>query len=306
MNVLLTLVLAGSDTGPFDLYSEEDGFVTPFEIGVSKSALEAGYLSTLVPEYTNIVRVRSTGNCVNYTDIILVNVNELVGCDVKFNLSDGALYNYNFGTNTATYLTSTPPSPDIAMTDDKLWIYSGTTIYEYDIVIDPWYIAFNRTITGSPTSAGMCAKSNTLLVMGGSSLYDVDISGAVAVNTVIFALPTGSVTGDIYYNPYSDIYVVTYNNGGSYYIGQFTNTGTVINSTLISIGGLPLGIFVYNSELYISSSNGGMYLVNPDTLGTALSQSASFPSSVNGATQPVACGYVTLNASTTTTTTTVI
>lgn len=73
MTVLLTLTTAGVDTGPFDLYSNLDSYVTPFETGVAKLALQSGYSTTLVPDYTTIVRVKSMGNCINYTDIVLMN-----------------------------------------------------------------------------------------------------------------------------------------------------------------------------------------------------------------------------------------
>ena len=71
MTVLITLTVAGTDSGPFNLYSNTDGFVSAFETGVSKSALLAGYSSALVPDYTTIVRVKSDGVCVNYVDILL-------------------------------------------------------------------------------------------------------------------------------------------------------------------------------------------------------------------------------------------
>jgi len=63
MTVLITLTLAGADTGPFDLYSDLDGYITPFETGVSKAALLAGYLSSLVPDGTITILVQSTGVC---------------------------------------------------------------------------------------------------------------------------------------------------------------------------------------------------------------------------------------------------
>ena len=63
MTVLITLTLAGADTGPFDLYSDLDGYTTPFETGVSKAALLAGYLSSLVPDGTTGILVRSIGVC---------------------------------------------------------------------------------------------------------------------------------------------------------------------------------------------------------------------------------------------------
>lgn len=71
MTVLLTLTGAGIDTGPFDLYSNLDGYTVPFEIGVSKVALQAGY-STSVPDYAATVRIKSAGNCINFVDIILL------------------------------------------------------------------------------------------------------------------------------------------------------------------------------------------------------------------------------------------
>ena len=71
MTVLITLTVAGADSGPFNLYSNTDGFVSAFEIGVSKSALLAGYSSALVPDYTTVIRVLSTGDCTNYIDIVL-------------------------------------------------------------------------------------------------------------------------------------------------------------------------------------------------------------------------------------------
>jgi hypothetical protein len=71
MTVLITLTIAGTDSGPFDLYSNLDGFTSAFETGVSKSALLAGYSSSLVPDYTTTIRVKSNGVCLNYVDILV-------------------------------------------------------------------------------------------------------------------------------------------------------------------------------------------------------------------------------------------
>lgn len=71
MTVLITLTVAGADSGPFNLYSNLDGFTAAFETGVSKASLLAGYSSALVPDYTTIIRVKSDGVCVNYVDILL-------------------------------------------------------------------------------------------------------------------------------------------------------------------------------------------------------------------------------------------
>ena len=71
MTVLITLTVAGTDSGPFNLYSNLDGYTSPFETGVSKASLLSGYSSALVPDYTTVIRVLSTGDCTNYIDIVL-------------------------------------------------------------------------------------------------------------------------------------------------------------------------------------------------------------------------------------------
>lgn len=101
MTVLITLTSAGADTGPFDLYSDADGYVSAFETGVSKSALLAGYPSSSVPNSATIIRVKSTGTCTNFIDIAI-----------------------NPSTTTTTTTTFTPPSVsgnyDVSVTEPEV------------------------------------------------------------------------------------------------------------------------------------------------------------------------------------------
>lgn len=70
MIALVTLVLPiGGDAGPFNLFSNTDGYIVPFATNVSAAALIAGYTSTVVPDGTTIIRVKSTGICTNYINI---------------------------------------------------------------------------------------------------------------------------------------------------------------------------------------------------------------------------------------------
>ena len=71
MTVLITLTVAGADTGPFNLYSNLNGYISAFETGVSRAALLAGYSSASAPDFTTVVRVQSTGDCSNNIDITL-------------------------------------------------------------------------------------------------------------------------------------------------------------------------------------------------------------------------------------------
>lgn len=71
-STLITITLAGSDTGPFNLYSNIDGYTVPFETNVPKLDLEAGYLSVLVPDTTTTIRVQSMSVlCSNYYDAVI-------------------------------------------------------------------------------------------------------------------------------------------------------------------------------------------------------------------------------------------
>jgi hypothetical protein len=71
MTVLVTLTLAGTDVGPFNLYSNVDGYTTPLATGVSRAALIAGYSLAGVPDIASVIRAQSTGTCTNYLDMLL-------------------------------------------------------------------------------------------------------------------------------------------------------------------------------------------------------------------------------------------
>ena len=74
MTVLVTLTLAGTDVGPFNLFSNVDGYTNPIATGVSRAALVAGYNLLNVPDNASVIRVQSTGTCTNYLDILLSGV----------------------------------------------------------------------------------------------------------------------------------------------------------------------------------------------------------------------------------------
>ena len=95
MTVYVTLTTAGADTGPFNLYSDVDGYISAFETGVSKAALLAGYTSSLAPNGTTVVRVMSASAlCTNYIDLSLTmctttTTTTLVGECASFDLTGG-------------------------------------------------------------------------------------------------------------------------------------------------------------------------------------------------------------------------
>ena len=70
MTVVIQASSVGNDTGPFNLYSQVNGFTSAFETDVSKNQLLAGFVSYNVPDGTTIVRVMSNSpECTNYEDV---------------------------------------------------------------------------------------------------------------------------------------------------------------------------------------------------------------------------------------------
>jgi len=72
MTIKITLTTAEADTGPFDLYSNVDAFMSSFDVDITQGQLLAGYTTSDAPDGTTIVRVQSKGNCTSYVDIPLV------------------------------------------------------------------------------------------------------------------------------------------------------------------------------------------------------------------------------------------
>jgi len=69
MNVLITFTTIGADAGPFNLYSNVDGFSVGFVGGITRQQLLDGYPSTAVPIGTTIIRACSIGVCTNCYDM---------------------------------------------------------------------------------------------------------------------------------------------------------------------------------------------------------------------------------------------
>jgi hypothetical protein len=147
MTVLTTLTTAGLDAGPFDLYSNVDGYSVAFETGVSRSALLAGYTSTVVPDFTTTVRVKSTGVCTNFIDIPITGIT----------------------TTTSSTSTTTTTEAPIACISYNVEIpeVNTVTISYYDCNNNPVVL---EPLTG-PDAIQFCAKEGTILtVPSGTSI----------------------------------------------------------------------------------------------------------------------------------------
>lgn len=178
MTVLITLTTAGTDTGPFDLYSNVDGYVSAFETGVSKAALVAGYSSSLVPNGTTIIRVKSTGTCLNYIDIIVV-------------------------TTTTTTTTIVPPPTTTTTTTifgDTFFITNGSTNSTINnITVSAASFYFLNTVSLPVGPSQTASGTHSALV---SANIDVDVTQSLGnacltlyVNTIAVAQQNVGSTG---------------------------------------------------------------------------------------------------------------
>ena len=121
LTVTITIATIGTDAANFSLYSNVDGFTTPFETGVSRASLLAGYTSVLVPNGTTIIRVQSTGICTNYID-----------------------GTFGLTTTTTTSTTSSTTVPPISTTTTTT---TSTTTSVYTLNVQ-WRIASNTFTVG--------------------------------------------------------------------------------------------------------------------------------------------------------------
>lgn len=75
MTVYITISNVGADAGPFNLYSDADGYISAFEVNIPTADLEAGFASNNAPAGTTIVKVQSVNKlCNNSVNAGVVNL----------------------------------------------------------------------------------------------------------------------------------------------------------------------------------------------------------------------------------------
>jgi hypothetical protein len=71
--VRITLTRADEGTGPFNLFSNVDGFNNPFEGNLSLETLKAGYISYVVPDLATTIQVKSYNSiCQTYVNLNII------------------------------------------------------------------------------------------------------------------------------------------------------------------------------------------------------------------------------------------
>ena len=208
--VIITLTTAGSDSGPFNLYSNVDGYVTAFAFSVPKASLLAGYTSVVVPDLTTSIRIKSVGVCTNYIDV---------------NVS-GITTTTTTSTSTTTTTTTTIPTPYTTLTGSFTVVNDASSMDSAVVNLGGYGVGSTVAINASqsysvsgpiyspnsvvftitpldPLSYGITSTINTLSCPG--CIVSVSVVGSTQVNITItpsaysgFSVLSGSITVQTY------------------------------------------------------------------------------------------------------------
>lgn len=178
MTQTIVLSAAGADTGPFDLYSNIDGFTIPFENNISKIALQGGYTSNLVPDNTTIIRVQSDNVlCGNFIDLTITSFPT---------------------TSTTTTVLGTTTTTTTGIPETTVQILNGATTGE--VQITGVAVSDGRTFTPSGGSFPITSVGNMTGTIDGVGVFDLTIG--INVTTPIHRL---SIIGSDGMNACDDI-----------------------------------------------------------------------------------------------------
>lgn len=182
MNVLITLVSVGNDAGPFDLYSDVDGYVTAFETDVTKEQLLVGYISTSVPDGTTFIKITSTDDVCEGSIIIALDFSSTTTTSTTISTTTttttfapnifGLLYNW--------YAAANPLLPPTA---DRVWRVPSFDDWDdlVDSVVNTRPLKSTGNITCSPYSCGLWEISTNPASMEGTNTsgFNINPSGVV-------------------------------------------------------------------------------------------------------------------------------
>lgn len=117
MNVLITLTNPGADTGPFNIYTNVDNYVTAVATNIAKATLVSGYNAT-VPATATTVKVESTGTCTSsiYLNIIQPTTTTTTSTSTSTTTTSSSTTTSTTTTATPTTTTTTTAGPTTTTT----------------------------------------------------------------------------------------------------------------------------------------------------------------------------------------------
>ena len=160
----ITLTTAGTNTGPFNLLSDVDSYITPFESNVPRASLIAGYTTNLIPDAATIVRVKSNGACTNYIDLTYPGTPTTTTTTTTT-------------TSTSTTTTTAPPPPTTTSTTTTTTTPAATTTSTTTTTTTPAATTTSTTTTTTTAVPTTTSTTTTTTTSSGPVLYTIN-SGA--------------------------------------------------------------------------------------------------------------------------------
>lgn len=208
MNVTITLTSPGANTGPFNIYSNADNYVTAVATGVAKSALVAGYNAT-VPSIATTVKVESTGICT--TSIFLTIIQPTTTTTTSTTSTPTTTTTSSTSSSTTTTTTTGVPTTTTTTTAGPTTTTTTTPVPNYVF----YFEVRNQTGTAfgdgtfflNPTGGSASFTTNYTLVLPGQTTFNPSGSSFVSAagfvidritkfdddgTTVLYNLPVGT------------------------------------------------------------------------------------------------------------------
>jgi hypothetical protein len=248
--------------------------------------------TTIVSSYDSNIYTFTASTIANAYDFeYRVGVSNNLPC-VQVQTDSVYIYKYTFDGNENTLLFDPGYEniADIALGTSHFYTLictdafcTGYTINEYDSTIAPLSITsgITRDWTFYDTVdlngvAGLEVKDVNTLLIGGSSVYELNLSGSTYTKLFDLYLPQSYVYGDMIYNPYSNTIILLAINAdaSSSYISEYQLNGTVVAyseftydfGTFGEYQILPSALFVNNNSLYlVTNYDGDIYNINLTT-----------------------------------------
>jgi len=259
MYAYITISNVGADAGPFDLYSDVDGFLSAFETGIPTALLEAGYATNLVPDGTTIIKIQSVNDkCNNFVNIGTASLEYYFtpndGSSYVLDFINSGTYGYAYGYFNGYYNGSSlvPGNHIVKLNSDR------TVDTSFNIDEGP---EFHTVFLG----ASITELPDLSIIFGGFYLT----YNGVTVNRILKLLPDGSRdpnfnTGTGFNNFVTNVQVDT--SGRFYVLGLFTSyNGSTVPRGIVRL--LPDGSLdtTYNSGGGVGFNNTSIFgIVNPD------------------------------------------
>jgi hypothetical protein len=213
---------------------------------------------TITPTQTSlpVVNLLNNGQSIYVLNSYTCNLIFSTGND---STTDIAIGNNNF--YTLTYIS-----------DETTGYATGYTINQYNSTLSPLNISSELTTVGTfdwttysglDYVYGMEVKDNNTLLIGGSSIYEYNLTTSGYTKVIDLSYPESVVIGDFIYNPYVDrIIVLAYGQLNTYfYISEYSLNGTLYaeyNITGDFSGDTPGALYVNNNNLYIVTQDNGL------------------------------------------------